>query len=187
MACWTRNSLYSWPRQWNSRQITRNPGKRARAQKKRRLEETKTPASILQAAASTPGSGGQGNSPPAYGGKAGNLVSRFLWECLAFSAPESGPAEIIANEKHFNLEKNAVYGRFGNVGERKQGEIGIHAIRAGNISGEHTIIFNSTGERLELSHKAYSRDSFVHGTIKAIHFISNKKEKLFTMKEVLGL
>lgn len=96
-------------------------------------------------------------------------------------------AEIIANEKHIDLEKMAVYGRSGNIGQRKKGEIGIHAIRAGNISGEHTVIFNSVGERLEVSHKAYNKEAFAQGTIKAIHFILNKKKKLFTMREVLGL
>lgn len=96
-------------------------------------------------------------------------------------------AEIIASEKNIDLEKMAVHGRYGSVGERKKGEIGIHAIRAGNINGEHTIIFNSSGERLELAHKAYSREAFAQGTIKAIHFILNHQKGLFSMREVLNL
>ncbi len=95
-------------------------------------------------------------------------------------------AEIIAQEKNIDLEKMAVYGRSGNVGQRKKGEIGIHAIRAGNINGEHTIIFNSSGERLELTHKAYSRKAFSEGTIKAILFILNYQKGLFSMREVLN-
>jgi 4-hydroxy-tetrahydrodipicolinate reductase len=96
-------------------------------------------------------------------------------------------AEIIALEKHIDLEKMAVYGRSGYVGQRKKGEIGIHAIRAGNINGEHMIIFNSSGERLELTHKAYGREAFAQGTVKAIHFLLNQQKGLFSMKEVLGL
>jgi len=95
-------------------------------------------------------------------------------------------AEIIAREKNIDLEKMAVYGRSGNVGQRKKGEIGIHAIRAGNINGEHTIIFNSSGERLELTHKAYSREAFAQGTVKAICFILNHQKGLFSMREVLN-
>ena len=96
-------------------------------------------------------------------------------------------AEIIAQERGINLDEKAVYGRRGNVGARNAGEIGIHALRAGNISGEHTIIFNSLGERLELTHKAYSRDAFAEGAVKAIHFIQGKNEGVFTMKEILNL
>jgi|LDZT01.1.fsa_nt_gi 4-hydroxy-tetrahydrodipicolinate reductase len=96
-------------------------------------------------------------------------------------------AELIARERNINLAENVVYGRSGNVGERKQGEIGIHAVRAGNISGEHTIIFNSAGESLELTHKAYSKEAFAEGTVKAIYFILNHESGLFSMKEVLDL
>lgn len=96
-------------------------------------------------------------------------------------------AEIIAREKQIDLAEKAVYGRFGDVGPRKVGEIGIHAVRAGNINGEHTIIFNSIGERLELTHKAYGREAFAQGALKAVHFILNKKSGLYSMKEVLNL
>jgi len=96
-------------------------------------------------------------------------------------------AEIIAKERNIKLDDKAVYGRCGNVGARNRGEIGIHAIRAGNISGEHTIIFNSLGERLELTHKAYSRDAFAEGAIKAVHYIFKEQKGLFSMKEVLSL
>ena len=96
-------------------------------------------------------------------------------------------AEVIAQERNINLKDEAIYGRAGEVGQRKTGEIGIHAVRAGNISGEHTIIFNSLGERLELTHKAYSRDAFAEGALKAVHFILNKEAGLFSMKDVLKL
>ncbi len=96
-------------------------------------------------------------------------------------------AEIIAREKNIELEKVATYGRSGNAAERKKGEIGIHAVRAGNISGEHTVMFNSSGERLEITHKAYSKDAFAQGTVKAIYFIISKQKGLFSMKEVLNI
>jgi 4-hydroxy-tetrahydrodipicolinate reductase len=96
-------------------------------------------------------------------------------------------AEIISRERNIELGEKAVYGRCGNTGVRNRGEIGIHALRAGNISGEHTIIFNSLGERLELTHKAYSRDAFAEGAVKAIHYILNQQKGLFSMKEVLNL
>jgi 4-hydroxy-tetrahydrodipicolinate reductase len=96
-------------------------------------------------------------------------------------------AELIAQERNINLAENVVYGRSGNVGERKHGEIGVHAVRAGNISGEHTIIFASTGESLELTHKAYSREAFAEGAVKAIYFIIDKKKAFYTMKEVLNI
>lgn len=96
-------------------------------------------------------------------------------------------AEIIAQEKNIDLAEKAVYGRYGNVGERQEGEIGIHAIRAGNINGEHTIMFNSLGERLELTHRAFGREAFAQGTIKAIHFIVKQQSGLFSMREVLNL
>jgi len=96
-------------------------------------------------------------------------------------------AEIIARERNIKLDEKAVYSRSGNIGARNKGEIGIHAIRAGNISGEHTIIFNSLGERLELTHKAYSRDAFAEGAVKAVHYILNQQKGLFSMKEVLNL
>ena len=96
-------------------------------------------------------------------------------------------AEIIAKEKGTKLEERAVYGRSGIIGSRKEGEIGIHAVRAGNINGEHTIIFNSLGERIELTHKAYGREAFAEGALKAIHFISDKDRGLYSMNEVLNL
>ena len=96
-------------------------------------------------------------------------------------------AELIAIEKGVDLDDVAVFGREGNVGQRKKGEIGIHAVRAGNINGEHSVIFNSLGECLEITHRAYSREAFAQGTITAIHFIFDKSKGFFSMKDVLNL
>jgi len=94
-------------------------------------------------------------------------------------------AEIIAKELEENLADSAVYGREG-IKERQPGEIGIHAIRAGDIVGEHTVIFGTLGERVEITHKAHSRGAFSSGVIKAAQFISGKKG-IFSMADVLEL
>ena len=96
-------------------------------------------------------------------------------------------ADIIAAERDIHLADKAVYGRHGHTGLRKKGEIGIHAVRAGHIAGEHTVIFNSSGERIELTHKAYGKESFAMGTVKAAKFIVNYAKGLFDMKSVLQM
>ncbi len=91
-------------------------------------------------------------------------------------------AEIISSK--LNLEH--IYGRHGNVGARKK-EIGIHAVRAGDIVGEHTVIFAGEGEQIELIHRAHTRDTFAAGAVKAAKWIFGKKPGLYTMGDVLGL
>jgi 4-hydroxy-tetrahydrodipicolinate reductase len=80
-----------------------------------------------------------------------------------------------------------VHGREGMVGERPQAEIGVHAIRAGDNVGEHTIIFSALGETLELVHKGYSRDSYARGALMAAKFLANKPAGRYSMADVLGL
>jgi 4-hydroxy-tetrahydrodipicolinate reductase len=82
---------------------------------------------------------------------------------------------------------NLVHGREGLVGERPSNEIGLHAIRAGDNVGEHTIIFSALGETLELVHKGYSRDSYARGALLAAKFLTNKPAGRYTMSDVLGL
>ena len=97
-------------------------------------------------------------------------------------------AEIIANELNRNLDDLAVYGRKGIVGERTKEEIGIHAVRGGDIVGDHTVIFAGEGERLEIVHRAQSRQSFVTGVIKAVRYVvTAKKGYVSDMADVLGL
>lgn len=98
--------------------------------------------------------------------------------------------EIIADAIGGDLEKDGVFGRKkGVIGERRKGEIGFHAIRAGDIVGEHTVLFGGDGERLEITHRAHSRDAFVGGTIKAIRFINQNKARgrSYTTWDVLGI
>jgi 4-hydroxy-tetrahydrodipicolinate reductase len=94
-------------------------------------------------------------------------------------------AEIIAGELGRNFEDIAIYGRKGRH-ERKEGEIGIHAIRAGDIVGEHLVLFGTLGERIEIAHRASSREAFARGVIRAIKFIAGKKG-IYGMGDVLGL
>ena len=79
------------------------------------------------------------------------------------------------------------HGREGLVGERPLNEIGIHAVRAGDNVGEHTIIFSTMGETLELVHKGSSRDSYAHGALEAARFLAGKPAGSYTMNDVLGL
>jgi 4-hydroxy-tetrahydrodipicolinate reductase len=79
------------------------------------------------------------------------------------------------------------YGREGLVGERPPTEIGVHALRAGDNVGEHTIIFGAVGEALELVHKGYSRDSYARGALLAAKFLSGKPPGRYTMNDVLGI
>jgi 4-hydroxy-tetrahydrodipicolinate reductase len=96
-------------------------------------------------------------------------------------------AQEIAKAKEVNLDEVAIYGREGIIGERKKGEIGIHSIRSGDITGEHTVMFTALGERLELTHKAHSRDTFAYGTIQAIKFMDGKPAGFYEMKDVLKI
>ena len=96
-------------------------------------------------------------------------------------------AQEIAKAKGLNLDEVAIYGREGIIGERKKGEIGIHSIRSGDITGEHTVMFTALGERLELTHKAHSRNTFAYGTIQAIKFMEGKPAGFYEMKDVLKI
>jgi len=98
-------------------------------------------------------------------------------------------AELIASALGLDLERSAVFGRRGVVGERKSGEIGLHALRAGDVVGEHTVVFAGDGERIEITHRAHSRDAFVRGVVKAIRFLMEKGEegRVYTTWDVLGI
>lgn len=84
-------------------------------------------------------------------------------------------------------EKNFRHGREGLIGERPSNEIGIHAVRAGDVVGEHTVLFATNGERLELTHKASSRETFAMGALRAARWIIGQPVGLYGMEDVLGL
>ena len=86
-----------------------------------------------------------------------------------------------------DLDTNAVYSRYGREEKRATNEIGFSTIRAGDIVGEHTVIFAGDGERIELTHKATSRLNFASGALTAAKYISNEANGLFDMQDVLNL
>jgi 4-hydroxy-tetrahydrodipicolinate reductase len=96
-------------------------------------------------------------------------------------------AEAIAKATGREIAKDAVFGRHGPSSERRAGEIGIHAVRAGDVVGEHTVTFAALGERVELTHKVGSRDAFAHGALRAAKFLLARKPGLYSMLDVLGL
>jgi 4-hydroxy-tetrahydrodipicolinate reductase len=96
-------------------------------------------------------------------------------------------AEEVAGALKRDLADAAVYGRQGTPGERSREEIGIHAVRAGDVVGEHTLIFSTLGERVELVHRAHTRDCFARGALSAARFVVERAPGLYGMSDVLGL
>lgn len=95
-------------------------------------------------------------------------------------------AHVIAAARGCLLDDVAVYGRQGIVGERGTGQIGIHAVRGGDIVGDHTVLFAGPGEQCEIRHQAHSRDTFARGAVRAALWIVNQPTGLYTMQNVLG-
>jgi len=95
--------------------------------------------------------------------------------------------ELIAGAIGRNLDQVGVYGRKGMIGERTKEEIGMQVVRAGDIVGEHTVLFGGIGERLEIIHRAHSRDNFARGAVKAALWVVNQPNGLYDMQDVLGL
>jgi 4-hydroxy-tetrahydrodipicolinate reductase len=96
-------------------------------------------------------------------------------------------AEVVAEALGRDLAKSAVYNRHDKPVERTRTEIGIAALRSGDVVGEHTVSFGSLGERLELTHRAHSRDNFARGALRGARFIATAKPGLYSMQDVLGL
>lgn len=96
-------------------------------------------------------------------------------------------AEVLAEASGRNLAKDAIYARQGMIGERKANEIGIQTLRGGDVVGDHTVYFAGNGERLEVTHRATSRDTFAQGAVRAAEWLIGKKPGLYDMQDVLGL
>ncbi len=135
--------------------------------------------------------------------RAVNLLMRLVGEAATVLGDE---ADIEIIERHHHMKKDApsgtalrlaeiaakasganelVHGREGQVGERRRGEIGMHAVRAGDCPGEHTVLFGLLGETLELSHRALNRDGFVRGAIDSARFLAGKPAGSYSMADVL--
>ena len=95
--------------------------------------------------------------------------------------------EVIADTLGRDLKDCAIYGREGDTGERERKTIGFSTIRAGDIVGEHTVMFADEGERVEITHKATSRMTFANGAVRAAVWLENQDSGLYDMQDVLGL
>jgi 4-hydroxy-tetrahydrodipicolinate reductase len=96
-------------------------------------------------------------------------------------------AEVLAQASGRDYAKDVVHGRCGLPGPRPRREIGMHALRGGDVVGDHTVVFATDGERIELTHKASSRDTFVKGALRAAKFVVKAQPGLYDMQDVLGL
>ena len=95
--------------------------------------------------------------------------------------------QVVAEALGRNLDDCAVYGREGQTGVRDRTTIGFESIRAGDIVGEHTVLFAADGERIEITHKASNRITFAHGAIRACRWLEQQQTGMFSMQDVLGI
>jgi 4-hydroxy-tetrahydrodipicolinate reductase len=96
-------------------------------------------------------------------------------------------AEILSEVRNLDYDKNVAHGRAGLVGKRPRAQIGMHAIRGGDVICDHTVMFAGPGERIELVHKATSRETFALGALRAARWLMDKPPGLYSMEDVLGL
>jgi 4-hydroxy-tetrahydrodipicolinate reductase len=96
-------------------------------------------------------------------------------------------AEVVAETLGRDLKTCALYGREGNTGERDPNTIGFATVRAGDIVGDHTVMFAGIGERVEITHKASSRMTFANGATRACQWLAKQSNGLYDMQDVLGL
>lgn len=94
-------------------------------------------------------------------------------------------ADVVAGALGRQMKDVGVYGRHGMIGERPGKEIGVFAVRAGDVVGEHTLVFGGIGERLEVTHRAHSRDTFARGAVRAAAWIIGKPAGIYDMHAVL--
>lgn len=95
--------------------------------------------------------------------------------------------EIAAAARQLSYQNDTRHGRVGMVGERTKNEIGMHSLRGGDVVGDHTVIFATGGERIELTHKASGRETFAKGAVRAVHFLNEASAGFYDMQDVLGL
>jgi 4-hydroxy-tetrahydrodipicolinate reductase len=102
-------------------------------------------------------------------------------------APSGTAKTLVEILQQVRPAEKILHGREGMVGERSKSEIGIHSVRGGDVVGDHTVIFAGDGERLELTHRASSRETFARGALRAARWIIGKPAGLYSMRDVLGL
>ena len=98
-----------------------------------------------------------------------------------------GLARAIAAARGVDLNERACYERHGIIGPRPQGQIGIQTLRAGDIIGDHTVLYAGNSERIELTHRAHTRQNFAQGAVRAARWIYGREPGLYTMTDVLGI
>jgi 4-hydroxy-tetrahydrodipicolinate reductase len=96
-------------------------------------------------------------------------------------------AQVAAEARHWSLEDHMVQGRSGDTGTRPRGEIGVHAVRGGDIVGEHEVLLAGSGEQLFLRHVATSREPFVHGALLSARWLVDREPGLYSFADVLGI
>lgn len=96
-------------------------------------------------------------------------------------------AEILGEVRKQQLDRVLRHGRAGIVGQRSREEIGMHSVRGGDVVGDHTVIFASVGERVELTHKASTRETFANGALRAARWLHGRPPGMYNMQDVLGL
>ncbi len=128
--------------------------------------------------------------------QAGKLLSEYDIEIVEAhhrhkkdspSGTALGLAEAVCSTSGHDVTTDLVHGRDGMVGARTQKEVGMHAVRGGDVIGDHTVMFMTDGERVELTHKASTRQAFTSGALKGAKFIQGKENGLYNMRNVLGL
>ncbi|RMG60672.1 MAG: 4-hydroxy-tetrahydrodipicolinate reductase [Deltaproteobacteria bacterium] len=122
---------------------------------------------------------------PDYDVEIVEIHHRFKKDAPSGTAVRLG--EIVAEEKGLSLEEHGVFGRKGFTGERKKEEIGLMTLRAGDVVGEHTVVFGGLGERVELTHRAHTRETFARGAIRAARWVVNQSPGLYDMQDVLNI
>jgi len=148
----------------------------------------------------------EGNVPAVISSNFSVGVNIF-WKLVREAARQLGDYDIEVTEAHHRYKKDApsgtaktileildqelvnrekVYGRVG-LAERKEGEIGVHAIRGGDIVGDHSVLFAGNFECIEISHRAYDRAVFAQGAVRAARWVVGKEPRIYSMQEVLGL
>jgi 4-hydroxy-tetrahydrodipicolinate reductase len=95
--------------------------------------------------------------------------------------------EAVAEATGRDLATTARFERHGDIGPRTQSEIGMQTLRGGDVFGDHTVFFFGQGDRVEITHRASSRDTFAHGAVRAALWLAGKPAGLFDMRDVLGL
>ncbi len=98
-----------------------------------------------------------------------------------------GLGEAVARGLEVSLASKAVYTRHGHTGARKEGDIGFATLRGGDVVGDHTVFFAGTGERIEITHRATSRNGYAVGSLRACRFLAGRGPGCYDMQDVLGL